>query len=227
MYTNFSPLASSVSVGAQSTVPVVPSFGRSLHRRLVLPLAAALLAMGGVAPVWAQGAEPFLGQMALFPYNFCPRGWTEAAGQTLSIAQDTALFSLLGTTYGGDGRTTFALPDLRGRTPISVAQGPGLSNISLGEVAGTENVTLLQTQMPMHQHATVVSNEPATHATPGAGMALGQSMNAGAYVAAVPNTALASATSGWSGGNQPFGIRNPYLGMQWCISLQGIFPSRN
>ena len=227
MSISLSSPSSSAPVTAPRPASSAPAVGRSLRQRLAPRLAAALLAMGGVAPVWAQASDMYIGQMALFPYDFCPRGWTEAAGQIMSIAQNTALFSLLGTTYGGNGQTTFALPDLRGRTPISVAQGPGLSNISLGEVSGTETVTLTQGQMPMHQHATVVSNQPATHATPGTGMALGQSMNAGAYVAAAPNTTLAPTTSGVSGGSQPFSIRNPYLGMQWCIALQGVFPSRN
>src|SRR5215211_4319727 len=97
-------------------------------------------------------SEPFIGQIMLVPYNFAPRGWAFCAGQILPIAQNTALFSLLGTTFGGNGQTTFALPDLRGRAPIGQGQGPGLSNISLGEAAGTETVTLLSTNMPAHSH---------------------------------------------------------------------------
>src|SRR4051812_19628298 len=102
-------------------------------------------------------SEPFLAEIMIFAGNFAPRGWAFCNGQILSIAQNTALFSLLGTTYGGNGQTTFALPDLRGRVPIGVGQGPGLSSISLGEVGGTENVTLLTTQMPMHDHTATVT----------------------------------------------------------------------
>src|SRR3954463_11082121 len=98
-------------------------------------------------------AEPFLGEICLYPYNFAPRGWALCNGQILPISQNTALFSLLGTTYGGNGVTTFALPDLRGRVPVSWGQGPGLSSYQLGEVGGSENETLLITQVPAHQHA--------------------------------------------------------------------------
>src|SRR5215475_4971153 len=98
-------------------------------------------------------SEPFLGQIMLVPYNFAPRGWAFCNGQLLSISQNTALFSLLGTTYGGNGQTTFALPDLRGRVPLSSGQGPGLSNYNLGQSGGQETVTLTGNQMPAHQHA--------------------------------------------------------------------------
>ena len=97
--------------------------------------------------------DPFLGQLMLVPYNFAPRGWAFCNGQIMSIAQNTALFSLLGTTYGGNGQTTFALPDLRGRVAVSAGQGPGLQNYSLGEIAGSENVTLISSQMPAHTHS--------------------------------------------------------------------------
>src|SRR5215831_16990317 len=98
-------------------------------------------------------SEPFVAQIQIFAFNFAPRGWAFCAGQILSISQNTALFSLLGTTYGGNGQTTFGLPDLRGRVPLSPGQGPGLSNYSLGQVGGAENVTLTTTQMPQHTHA--------------------------------------------------------------------------
>ena len=107
-----------------------------------------LLAAAGVPMAHGQATEPFLGQLALLPYTFCPRGWTEANGQLVAISSNTALFSLLGTTYGGDGRTNFALPDLRGRVPLGQGQGPGLSNIQLGEQSGAESVTLMTNQMP-------------------------------------------------------------------------------
>lgn len=223
MSISLSSPSSSVPVTARRAVRGTSAGGRSLRLRL----AGVALALGVAVPSVQAGIEPFIGEMMLVGFNFCPRGFAKAEGQLIAIAQNTALFSLLGTQFGGDGRTTFALPDLRGRTPINVGQGPGLSDIQVGQVGGTERVTILQTQMPAHQHQTFVSNQPATHATPDAGMVLGQSMNAGAYVAAPPNTALSSTASGLSGGNQPLEIRNPYLGMQWCIALQGIFPSRD
>ncbi|HPR45587.1 tail fiber protein [Ottowia sp.] len=186
-----------------------------------------LLAAAGVPMAYGQATEPFLGQLALLPYTFCPRGWTEANGQLVAISSNTALFSLLGTTYGGDGRTNFALPDLRGRVPLGQGQGPGLSSIQLGEQSGAESVTLMTNQMPMHTHALQVSSQAATHAAPANTRVLAATQNAGSYVAAAPDTTLAAGSVGVSGGGQPFSVRNPYLGMRWCIALQGIFPSRN
>ncbi len=110
--------------------------------------------------------EPFLGQIELFPYTFAPRGWAFCNGQILSIAQNTALFSLLGTTYGGNGQTTFALPDLRGRAAVHAGQGPGLSNYTLGESSGTETVTLTQAEMPQHTHFQPASNAEQTSIPP-------------------------------------------------------------
>src|SRR5215211_7135341 len=111
-------------------------------------------------------SEPFIGQIMLVPYNFAPRGWAFCSGQILPIAQNTALFSLLGTTYGGNGQTTFALPDLRGRVPMSFGQGAGLPNHSLGEVAGAETITLLQTQMPAHTHSVACSSDDSNSGVP-------------------------------------------------------------
>ena len=186
-----------------------------------------LLAAAGVPMAYGQATEPFLGQLALLPYNFCPRGWTEASGQLLPINQNDALFSLLGTIYGGDGRTNFALPDLRGRVPLGQGQGPGLSSVQLGERSGQETVTLTVNQMPQHTHALQTSSQPATHAAPAGNRALATTQNAGSYVAAAPDTSLAPTSVGVAGGSQPFSVRNPYLGMRWCIALQGIYPSRN
>jgi microcystin-dependent protein len=168
-------------------------------------------------------SEPFLGEIRLFPYNFAPRGWAFCAGQLMSISQNTALFSLLGTTYGGNGQTTFALPDLRGRRAVSSGQGPGLSFYNLGQQGGTEFTTLLQTNMPMHAHtvgATMVAagdNKPA-----GNYLAVG-----GSYVNTAPNTTMGPLMIQSTGGGQPFGILDPYLALNYCIALVGIFPSRN
>ena len=188
-------------------------------------LAAALLALAAAPGAQAQ-AEPFIGQMMLVPYNFCPQRWAPAEGQLLSIAQNTALFSLLGTYYGGDGRTTFGLPDLRGRTPVGVGTGPGLSPVTEGQVGGAETTTLNSNQLPPHTHDLRGTSQPATHAAP-AGRALAATQNAGAYAAAPLDSALVVGSVGIAGGGQPIPLRNPYLGMRWCIALEGIFPSRN
>ena len=176
--------------------------------------------------------DVFIGSIMMFGFNFPPNGWALCQGQLLSISQNSALFALLGTTYGGNGQTTFGLPDLRGRSPIGMGQGPGLSPISQGEASGTENVTLLTTNMPSHTHAAMV-NVPVTTANasteePAGNIIAGQANN---FFAAA-NTANGSmggvtATVNPAGNNQPFGIRNPYLGLNFSIALEGIFPSRN
>ncbi len=183
-------------------------------------------------------SEPFIGEIRVFGFNFAPRGWAFCQGQIMSIAQNTALFSLLGTTYGGDGQTTFALPDLRSRSVVGMGQGPGLSNIVQGEISGTENATLLLNNLPAHIHpATAVSTLFAegiagTSQNP-QGKMIGGHANAFVDPNPADNKALNSeavttaVTVGQAGNSQPFPIRNPYLGMNVCIALTGIFPSRN
>jgi microcystin-dependent protein len=177
-----------------------------------------------------MSTEPYLASIVMFAGNFAPRGWAFCSGQLMSIAQNTALFSLLGTTFGGDGVTTFALPDLRGRAPVGQGQGPGLTNISLGEVSGSENVTLTVSNMPMHNHTVGCDATGSTSLIP-TGTIPGLSDNRNAevtiYSAAVPNATMNPAMIGMAGGSQPFGIRNPYLGINFIIALEGIFPSRN
>jgi microcystin-dependent protein len=170
-------------------------------------------------------AEPFLGEIRLFPFNFAPRGWAFCAGQTLPIAQNTALFALIGTFYGGDGIHTFVLPDLRGRVAVSAGQGPGLSPYNVGQAGGTENVTLNVNQMPAHTH-TVAANDAAATATRPAGGVPARTA-ASAYAAAPDGTLMSSAMIGAAGGGQPVPILEPYLALNYCIALQGIFPSRN
>jgi microcystin-dependent protein len=170
-------------------------------------------------------SEPFLGMIMLVPYNFAPRGWAFCQGQLLSISQNTALFSLLGTTYGGNGQTTFALPDLRGRVPLSQGQGPGLSNYSLGEQSGVESVTLIVTQMPQHNHLLSVNNQGAATGRP-SGQFPGVTA-ANAYAPATDSTTFAPQAISLTGGSQPHENRQPYLCLNYCIALQGIFPSRN
>ncbi len=200
--------------------------GSQLPRAWRRKAAAAALACSAVLPAWGQW-EPFMGQLALFPYNFCPKNWIEADGQVLPIYQHTALFSLLGTQFGGNGQTTFALPDLRGRVPVGRGQGAGLSNGVLGETGGSEEVTLTTSNLPPHTHGLSASDQAATHAAPSSARALAVTQNAGSYVASAPNTALHASSVGMTGGGAPVGIRNPYLVMRWCIALQGVYPSRN
>jgi microcystin-dependent protein len=194
-------------------------------------------------------SDPYIGEIRMFGGNFAPRGWAFCQGQLLSIQQNTALFSLLGTMYGGNGQTTFGLPDLRGRSPVGIGQGPGLSPITEGEMAGTENVTLTQTQMPMHTHAMSgatasvaipVTTEPAVSKTPSATSILStanENTGSGAEVdiygpgpattTLEPFNAAVTGSVAAAGGSQPVGIRNPYIGINFIIALEGVYPSRN
>ena len=173
-------------------------------------------------------ADPFVAEIRIFGFNFAPTGWALCDGQILPISQNTALFSLLGTTYGGDGKSNFALPDLQGRAPMHPGQGPGLSDHSLGESAGSDTVTLLATGMPAHSHALSASNQPGEDAA-ASGEALGRSVGASLYqtntaqnLVAMAPSALASA-----GGSQPHNNLMPYLTLTFCIALQGVFPPRS
>jgi microcystin-dependent protein len=169
--------------------------------------------------------EPFIASIQTAGFNFNPTGWALCNGQTISIAQNTALFSLLGTTYGGNGTTNFVLPNLQGRFAVGVGQGPGLSPIFLGEVGGAENIALTTQTMPAHTHAVTVSASSfegeVSNPTQGviASKANGFSPTA--------NGALGGVNVTPQGGNQPFGIRNPYLGINFCIAMQGIYPPRS
>jgi len=167
-------------------------------------------------------SEPFLGQIILVGFNFAPQGWALCNGQILSIAQNTALFSLLGTTYGGNGQTTFGLPDLRGRVPVSAGQGPGLSNYDLGEVAGQETVTLNVTQMPAHIHGLAgVQTDPSTQKPGNAYLA-----NGNAYSASTPDAVMGQQSIQPTGNNLPHENRPPYLTLNYCIALNGLYPTR-
>jgi Microcystin-dependent protein len=168
--------------------------------------------------------EPFLGQLMLVPYNFAPQGWAFCNGQIMSIAQNSALFSLLGTTYGGNGQTTFALPDLRGRVAVSSGQGPGLQNYSLGEVAGSESITLISTQMPAHTHLVGASTGSA-QATPDNAFP-GSDTSTQIYDLAASTTMNPQMIQP-AGGSQPHENRQPYLVLNYIIALQGVYPSRS
>jgi len=176
-------------------------------------------------------AEPFIGQIILFAGNFAIRGYALCNGQILSIAQNTALFSILGTTYGGNGQTTFALPNLQSRLPIHFGQGPGLSPYSLGQVGGTESITLNSNQMPAHNHLVRTSSgdgddsAPAPNTVPGV-IKQGAATANGYTTAAIDSNFRPDCVS-QAGGNQPFPIIPPYLALNYLIALEGIFPSRN
>ncbi|RYF75427.1 MAG: phage tail protein [Cytophagaceae bacterium] len=172
--------------------------------------------------------DVYIGMIGLFGFNYAPRGWMLCNGQLLPIAQYSALFSLIGTTYGGNGTTTFALPNLQGRVPLGFGQGPGLSNYQIGQEAGTETVTLLQTQMPAHTHPLMVSDQPASQSSP-ANSLLAVSGYEGSTVLTYGTTvdAIADPKSiGSSGGNQAHENMQPYLAMNYCIAVEGIYPSR-
>lgn len=198
-------------------------------------------------------SEPFLGEIRIWSGNFAPRGWAFCQGQLLSIAQNTALFSILGTTYGGNGQTTFGLPDLRGRAPISQGQGPGLSSYVLGQMSGVENVTLTLNELPAHNHTVALSGTGDVSVSLGASSANGNASTPGpttvpakvasglntlnAYSTTAPDTTLLPVTTtttvavngntGISGSNTPVPIMQPYLAVNFIIALEGIYPSRN
>lgn len=171
--------------------------------------------------------EAFLASILLFAGNFAPSGWAFCNGQILPISQNQALFALLGTTYGGDGRSTFALPDLRGRVPVHFGQGPGLSNYSLGQVNGAENTTLTVANLPAHTHQLNATTEAGSTSVP-TGAYLG---NTGAldreYNTTGTVVAMNTGAIGVAGQSQPFTNVQPYLAVSFIIALQGIFPSRN
>jgi microcystin-dependent protein len=179
--------------------------------------------------------DPFVAEIRILPCNFAPKGWAFCNGQLLPLSQNTALFSLLGTVYGGDGKSTFALPDLRGNAPMHKGQGTGLSPRSLGEIGGAETVTLLQSEMPVHTHNLQASGADATTITASGNMpALGAYDNGqqngaiGAYSEqASSNTQMGFQAISPVGGNQPHNNMQPYLTLNFCIALQGVYPPRS
>lgn len=178
----------------------------------------------------ACGADPFIGSLCLVGFTFCPRGWSEANGQVLSVGTNAALFSLIGITYGGDGRTTFALPDLRSRVPIHHVQGPGLTSYQQGDSGGQETVQVTVNQMSSHTHTATLHAETAGGITEiPANNKLANSRRSAIYSnagSAVSNLDGGSITVASSGGGQPQENRQPYLAMKYCIATIGVFPSR-
>ena len=177
--------------------------------------------------------SPYIGSIVMFAGNFAPRGWALCEGQILPIAQNTALFSILGTTYGGNGQTTFALPDLRGRVPVGQGQGPGLSPYVLGEMTGVETVALLPNEMPAHSHNVQVSTGQADTATANSnylansvGSLAGDPVAVNTYNG-TPSGFLGGASISMTGGSLPHDNIQPSLCINFIIALNGIFPSRN
>ncbi|KAA0256355.1 phage tail protein [Acidobacteria bacterium ACD] len=171
-------------------------------------------------------ADPFVAEIRIFPFNFAPTGWAFCNGQILPISQNTALFALLGTTYGGNGQSTFALPNLQGSVPTFWGQGPGLSNRFQGETGGSESVTLIETEMPAHAHSMLAATDIGDQNVP-TNRVLTISNNGPAYApGGSPQVSMSPQALSPSGGSLPHNNLMPYLTLNFCIALQGIFPPR-
>jgi len=171
-------------------------------------------------------ADPFVAEIRIFPFNFAPKGWAWCDGQLLPLSQNTALFSLLGTTYGGDGKSNFALPDLQGRAPMHPGQGPGLSLHDLGETGGSETVSLLESEIPSHAHQLRGSIDDADLKIPASTRSLAKSAGGNIYNTTQLTAAMAPEALAPAGGDQPHNNLQPYLTFYFCIALQGVFPPR-
>lgn len=174
-------------------------------------------------------SDPFVAEIRIFPFYFAPRGWAFCDGQSLPISQNTALFSLLGTTYGGDGKSTFALPNMQGNTIIQQGQGPGLSLYDLGQQSGSESVTLLVSEIPAHQHTLMASGFQGDQRVPTSNECLAASTGGSLYTAAVPAQFVPMAFQALppAGSSEPHSNMMPFLTLNFCIALQGIFPPRS
>nr|WP_315025733.1 tail fiber protein [uncultured Chryseobacterium sp.] len=176
----------------------------------------------------AQATEPFLGQIAFVPYTFAPKNWAECNGQIMSIAQNQALFALLGTTYGGNGTTTFALPDMRGRMLVHNGQAPGgPTTYTMGQTGGSESVTLTVTQMPAHSHTVNAVTTEGNQNIPTNSLPADTKLLDKEYSDATSDTTMKSTMIGSTGGNQPHENRPPFITLKCIISLTGVFPSQN
>jgi microcystin-dependent protein len=170
--------------------------------------------------------DPFVGEIRVVGFNFAPTGWAQCNGQLLPISQNTALFSLLGTYYGGDGKSTFALPNLVGNVPVHQGQGQGLSEYFLGEETGTPTVTLLQTEIPVHTHGLLARSDPAELQAPAPDRSMAASTAGFAYNTSAPNVNLAFQAASITGGSQPHNNYMPSLVLNYVIAMQGVFPPR-
>jgi microcystin-dependent protein len=173
-------------------------------------------------------SNPFVAEIRIFPFNFAPKGWAFCDGQILPLSQNTALFSLLGTTYGGDGKSNFALPNMQGNAPMHPGQGPGLSLHDLGETGGSDTVTLLESEIPSHSHNMMASAINALNTAPGPAQALGKSAGIAAYCTVTNSnvTPMNDNVIAPAGGDQPHNNLQPYLTLNFCIALQGVYPPR-
>ncbi len=193
-------------------------------RRGITPLLVAFL-LAILVPAGTHAQTRYLGSVALVSFDYAPKGWALCNGQLLPINQNQALFALLGTFYGGDGISTFALPDLQGRMPVGAGQGEGLSSYSVGQTGGEETHTLLLSEMPAHTHTAIGSGSPAnTGSVAGTYWATPRLL---LYSSAAPSVTMNSVAIGSTGGTQPHDNQKPYLTITYIIALQGIFPSRN
>ena len=179
-------------------------------------------------------SNPFVAEIRIFPFNFPPKGWAFCNGQILPLSQNTALFSLLGTTYGGDGKSNFALPNLQGNAPMHPGQGPGLSLHDLGETGGSQMITLLQSEMASHSHVPMASTTVGTQPAPGPGNVWAAAPAGGhghpadlqIYSTSNPNATMNIGAVMPAGGSQPHNNMQPYLTLNFCIALQGVYPPR-
>jgi microcystin-dependent protein len=172
--------------------------------------------------------DPFVAEIRIFPFNFAPKGWAFCDGQILPLSQNTALFSLLGTTYGGDGKSNFALPNMQGNAPMHPGQGPGLSLHDLGETGGSETVSLLESEIPSHSHSLMCLAAPANRTAPG-GNSFAKASGTAPYVTGSPTPSLVNFSDNAvapAGGDQPHNNMQPYLTLNFCIALQGVYPPR-
>ncbi len=172
-------------------------------------------------------ADPFVAEIRIFPFNFAPRGWAFCDGQLLPLSQNTALFSLLGTTYGGNGKSNFALPNLQGSVPMFWGQGPGLSLRDIGETGGSETVSLLESEIPSHSHSMMAATDIADQNSPSTTRVLTISNNGAAYAPGTsPLVNMSDQALAPAGGDAPHNNMMPYLTLSFCIALQGVFPPR-
>jgi microcystin-dependent protein len=170
-------------------------------------------------------ADPFVAEIRIFGFNFAPKGWAMCEGQLLPLSQNTALFSLLGTTYGGNGKSNFALPDLQARAPMHPGQGPGLSLYDLGQTGGSETVTLLVSELPAHTHQMMAAADPGDTNIPTSN-AIARSSNASVYGTNGNTVGMALQSLSVTGASLPHNNMSPYLSMNFCIAMQGVFPPR-
>jgi microcystin-dependent protein len=171
-------------------------------------------------------SDPFVAEIRIFPFNFAPKGWAFCDGQLLPISQNTALFSLLGTTYGGDGKSTFALPDLQGSVPVQPGQGQGLSLYDLGQMGGAENITLLESEIPLHTHTVSASTSDGIEQSPVNSLLATGVGGITLYAAPGAATQLSPNALALAGGSLPHNNMMPYLTLNFCIAMQGVFPAR-